>query len=525
MKIKQSNKMRPSVSKRILIFGCLFAVINLYGQESTPSVSPEPVSTIGQAKADQAYCQHELSVWGAGGLSTLRYSPTFGDRSSKLGGAFGLGYTFYFSEQFGVLAGVELAFYNAKVTVNGLTDHFGVIDRTGNDGIPRNVDFRTKFSNYEETQRMMNINIPIALQFQQPVIGKHKFFASLGFKLGFPVSGSYKVSDNSTLKTSGYYYVWNHELLAPRYLGYGTFRTGGSKEDFDFGFSFMGTVEAGMKWRLNQLFSLYTGVYFEYGFNDIVDRHGDRFLVYNEASPANFTTNSLLTSQYTQNGQTKSFVNHVSPVAFGLKVRLGMDFLCRKGEKPVKETQPKQPEIIKETPKVVEVEQTTQFPETTGRIRPSAPPRMGEDEEFDLRTVRAIPDEEIVEDFERLVIEYGSSVKGAITIELDGYELNQSALSPAMERILDEKVEQIRRTYGTNISIVTEGHTCDLGNKATNMKLGQKRADVVRNFLISRGFAPNKVEAVSKGQTSPIVPNDSDANRKKNRRVVFIIKG
>ena len=169
------------MKKRILIFACLLAVINLYGQQSAPGTSPEQAPSANETKTCNS--KHEISVWGAGGFSTLYYKPTFGDWSPKLGGAFGLGYTFYFSKHFGILAGGELTFYNAKMEVDGLIDNFDTADPK--DG--RDVNYRTNFNGYEETQHLMNVNIPVAFQFQ--TAGKHKFFASLGFKLGIPVSG------------------------------------------------------------------------------------------------------------------------------------------------------------------------------------------------------------------------------------------------------------------------------------------------------------------------------------------------
>jgi len=545
MKMKQV-KMKPSIiSKAILFFGCLFAVINLYGQEGSalstssepaqsvegpfilkreskaeepvrpvaqpvesvqsnqpvqseqpvqPVQSAQPVSDVktDEKQADSLCCgRHQLSVWGAGGLSSLLYSPSFGDHSFGLGGAFGLGYTFYFSKNFGILTGAELAFYNAKMKVDGLMDNYPVVDPTdGND-----VDFRTRFYNYEEKQRMMNVNIPLALQFQTG--GNHKFFASLGFKLGIPVSGKYKASDGS-LVTSGYYEVWNQEFWEPVYLGYGTFYGDGQKKDIDFKLSYMGTAEAGVKWRLNRILSLYTGLYFEYGFNDIVKERDNRFLVYNSANPANPTINSTLTSEYTEKGRTESFTDRVSPMAVGLKLRLAMD-LCKK-VKPEEE----KPKEEKKAPVIL--------------------PTDDEAEALVLPAFRTLDDDEMEEDLRRAVAEYGSAVKGTITIELEGYEVDQRILTPRMQRILDSKIDEIRRLFGTNISIIAEGHTCDLGNDAYNMRLGQDRADIVRQFLISRGFDPQRITATTKGQRYPIVPNTNEVNRKTNRRVVLIVK-
>ena len=296
----------------------------------------------------------------------------------------------------------------------------------------------------------------------------------------------------------------------------------------------MGTIELGIKWKLSRVLSLYTGLYGEYGFNDITKAgHNDRFLIVNSADPANFTTNSTLTSQYTNgtregefgeyvsSGKTESFVSRVSPAAAGVKIRLGMNF-CKKEKDKTPEPAP----APKPEPTPAPVVKPEPAPEEPKPLpKPIAPPRKTTDE-FE----RTLSDEEIIENLHRLVFEYGS-VKGVIGVPfggddiLAGYDLDQSSLSPNMKRILDGKIAEIKSKYGADVTIITEGHTCTVGNEAYNLKLGQRRAEVVRQYLIEKGgFNPAKITAISKGQAYPIAPNDNEANRKKNRRVVIIIK-
>ena len=73
-------------------------------------------------------------------------------------------------------------------------------------------------------------------------------------------------------------------------------------------------------------------------------------------------------------------------------------------------------------------------------------------------------------------------------------------------------------------TVTVEGHTCDKGADAYNQALGQRRADSVTKALTGGGVAANRVASVSKGEKAPAVPNSSEANRSKNRRVVFLFK-
>jgi outer membrane protein OmpA-like peptidoglycan-associated protein len=76
-------------------------------------------------------------------------------------------------------------------------------------------------------------------------------------------------------------------------------------------------------------------------------------------------------------------------------------------------------------------------------------------------------------------------------------------------------------------TIVVEGHTCDLngsGDPMYNKKLGQRRADAVVKVLADNGIKMSRITSVSKGSTMPAVANDSDSNRKLNRRVMLNFK-
>jgi outer membrane protein OmpA-like peptidoglycan-associated protein len=68
-----------------------------------------------------------------------------------------------------------------------------------------------------------------------------------------------------------------------------------------------------------------------------------------------------------------------------------------------------------------------------------------------------------------------------------------------------------------------EGHTDTTGTDAYNNALSERRATAVANYLKTQGVAASRVQTFWYGSKQPVVPNNSDANKAKNRRVEFSI--
>ncbi len=67
------------------------------------------------------------------------------------------------------------------------------------------------------------------------------------------------------------------------------------------------------------------------------------------------------------------------------------------------------------------------------------------------------------------------------------------------------------------------GHTDNTGSRATNINLGQGRADFVKMYLIRNGIMGSKISATSQGPDNPIASNDTEEGRSKNRRTVVTL--
>jgi len=87
--------------------------------------------------------------------------------------------------------------------------------------------------------------------------------------------------------------------------------------------------------------------------------------------------------------------------------------------------------------------------------------------------------------------------------------------------LLDEIANVLKQN--PQMKIVIEGHTDNVGNPRSNKILSQKRAEAVRQYLISRGISGDRLTAIGYGSERPIAPNTTEEGRAKNRRVEFKI--
>lgn len=90
-------------------------------------------------------------------------------------------------------------------------------------------------------------------------------------------------------------------------------------------------------------------------------------------------------------------------------------------------------------------------------------------------------------------------------------------LDPASFPRLDSVVEYM--THKPSARIQVSGHTDNVGDPRKNLALSEARAKSVRDYLVSKGIAPERIDAVGYGDTRPVASNDNEKGRAQNRRI------
>lgn len=106
------------------------------------------------------------------------------------------------------------------------------------------------------------------------------------------------------------------------------------------------------------------------------------------------------------------------------------------------------------------------------------------------------------------------------TIELKvEFDFDKSFIRSEYYKDLTEFADLMRTYPDHNVNL--EGNTCSIGTDQYNMKLGQRRAESVRNFILKnfKSIEASRLTAISYGEAKPISTNETDKGRKENRRV------
>lgn len=75
-----------------------------------------------------------------------------------------------------------------------------------------------------------------------------------------------------------------------------------------------------------------------------------------------------------------------------------------------------------------------------------------------------------------------------------------------------------------SLVVTIEGHTCNLGTAAHNLALGDRRANAVKEFLVSAGAPAERLLTVSEGEAGAQYDNSREETRRLNRRVALVPK-
>ena len=122
-----------------------------------------------------------------------------------------------------------------------------------------------------------------------------------------------------------------------------------------------------------------------------------------------------------------------------------------------------------------------------------------------------------------IAIEVGPGIPNTnlkVEFDFDRYEIRKNSY-----RLLDELGKAMNHRQLVTKQFIIAGHTDDVGDARYNTRLSLQRARAVKDYLVRvHGIKQARLVVVGAGENQPLVRNNSNANRQKNRRVEIIIK-
>jgi peptidoglycan-associated lipoprotein len=100
------------------------------------------------------------------------------------------------------------------------------------------------------------------------------------------------------------------------------------------------------------------------------------------------------------------------------------------------------------------------------------------------------------------------------------FDYDSIALSEEARGILQKNVEYLKKRSSTKIMV--EGHADSRGTNEYNLALGERRADAVRDYVVSLGVTADRVTIVSKGEEQPFCKEETVSCWQQNRVGYFI---
>ncbi len=101
------------------------------------------------------------------------------------------------------------------------------------------------------------------------------------------------------------------------------------------------------------------------------------------------------------------------------------------------------------------------------------------------------------------------------------FNYDSSELDTDAQELLQDQVAWLKQY--SDVSVIIEGHCDERGTREYNLALGEKRAQSVKNYIISLGISADRVSTISYGKERPAVVGSNDGAWAQNRRSVTIV--
>ena len=456
----------------------------------------------------QSDLDNYIGVSFGGGLNSMLYNTVDGKSGLGFGFDAGIHYARFFNRWIGLGFGVQYTNSNANITYNWSEVTPGMV-HPSNPNTP--CDFTTSFNNFRERQNVGLISIPVEVMFRKVVSDNWAVIFGAGLQLDLPIYGNYIAKGGSYTTTGVFPELGPHVISYMPEHGFSTYNTAQNAKINNLA-KVGGSVIADLGGRvaLSKNWGLYIGIYAGYGFTNLLaGAKTETVVAINPADPSKINYNGTFDSGAT---------DKVNLIRAGLKIAVDCGWYDKSRRK-----------------KAVVAEETIITPTDTIAVV-AVEPVSNEPTEAEIAAAEAAAEAAAKAEAERLAAE-AAALEAAKKAEQAAAEAHYEALKTKVESIdfhfesagekfnfnsnerpvVDELCEMMKADK--SIKVLITGHTDNTGDAAKNLNYyGVKRAEALKNYMVSQGVSADQITCESKGQTQPVAPNTTKENRALNRR-------
>lgn len=464
----------------------------------------------------------------------MLYRPANGQQAVGAGLDAGLFYSRFFNQWVGLGVGLNYSWANAYATYNWNEVTTG-LTHASNPNTP--YDLTTGFNNFVERQNVGVLQIPIEVLYRHPFNDRWSLLAGLGLSIDFPIHGAYYAKGGSYSTTGVFPAIGSYVISDMPEHGFSTYTTTQNAKFSNRAKAGVGLIaDLGARVALNDNWGLYCGLYFGYGFTNLLaGAKADPMLVIDAADPAKIDYRGTFDSNETARANL---------IRCGLKVAIdfGWPSAKDKAEKAEAErlAQEEADRLAAELAAAAERARqdsiaAAEEAERLAREAEEAELARIAAEQAQLDSVaaaeRARQDSiaaaekarqdsiAAAEELLRQRIEHINALKAAgesvtVHFETGGADLQ---IKPEEQPIIDEICAVMAKDQ--SLRIVITGHTDNTGDPDQNLNVwGKKRAEALKAYMVKQGVAADQIRCESKGQLEPVGDNNTAEGRALNRR-------
>ena len=102
------------------------------------------------------------------------------------------------------------------------------------------------------------------------------------------------------------------------------------------------------------------------------------------------------------------------------------------------------------------------------------------------------------------------------------FAFDSSAISANAVEVLDTQIAWLKKHEGVNV--IVQGYCDERGTREYNLALGERRANAVKQYLVSHGISADRISVISYGKERPAVLGNNEAAWAQNRRAVTVVR-